>query len=497
MKASLVTNIVFLSYIVVLLSLGYAAHLKIKKSSNFSEEYWVGGRSFGPWLVAFTWATSWTSGGSFIGTPAVYYTYGWTALLWQAGAGVLGIIGIIAIGRRVSTVAWEANCMTLPDLFVDRYENKNMGILAALIILVFGTAYMVSQYVAAARILEVIAGIPYGIGIILFAIVVGLYTSFGGIRGVAYTNIFQGLIMVGGSIIIAIIMIIKAGGLTQITHTLMAQDPNLVVAPGPNNWLPINTAFSMFFVLGVAVMAQPHVVTRLFSVKDIDSLKKAGVLVSVVTFIWFLCLFISSIAGRSLIPNIDVPDQIFPTIVVKYSSKLFAGIMLSAPFAAVMSTVASLLLSTSSAIIRDIYEKNINRNPDGNKLKKLSYATTTGISLIVMALALNPPSFLQAIVIFAISGFAASFTIPIVMGLFWKEATPTGGLLSMTSGFLTLIILYAFKIPAPLGFNPLVWGLIISFITMILASKLTKPNSPAIMERYFGIEQENNFNTIS
>lgn len=492
MQGSVVTNVVFILYFVILLSLGYIAHSKMKKSDNFSEEYWVGGRSFGPWLVAFTWATSWTSGGSFIGTPAIYYTYGWTALLWQAGAGVLGIIGIIAIGRRVSSIAAEANCMTLPDLFVDRYESNSMGVLAALIIIIFGISYMVSQYIAAARILEVIAGIPYVIGIIIFALVVGLYTSFGGLRGVAYTNIFQGAIMVVGSIIISIIMLVKAGGLSEITKTLMSQDPNLVLPPGPDNWLPLPSAISMFFVLGVAVMAQPHVVTRLFSVKDVDSVKKSGVLVTVITFIWFNCLFISSIAGKSLIPNTPVPDQIFPTIVVKYSSTIFAGIMLSAPFAAVMSTVSSLLLSTSSSIVRDIYQKNIIKDAEYNelKMKKVNYITTAIVSLVVMILSLNPPAFLQAIVIFAISGFAASFTIPIVMGLFWKGATKAGGISSMISGFLTLLVLYVFKIPDPLGFNPLIWGLIVSFIVMVVVSNMTKKSSPEIMQRYFGIEEK-------
>ncbi len=489
MKTSLVTNLVFLCYIIALIGLGVLAHFKVKKSSNFSEEYWVGGRSFGPWLVAFTWATSWTSGGSFIGTPAIYYTYGWPALLWQAGAGVLGIIGIIAIGRRVSTVAAQSNCMTLPDLFVDRYENKHMGLIAALVILIFGIAYMISQYVAAARILEVMTGIPYAIGIIIFAVVVGLYTSFGGLRGVAYTNIFQGLIMVGGSIAIALIMINKAGGLTAISTNMLSQDPNLMVGPGPNNWLPINTGISMFFILGVAVMAQPHVVTRLFSIKNIDSVKKAGVLVSIITFIWFISLFISSIAGRTLIPSIDVSDQIFPTIVVKYAPKLLAGIMLSAPFAAVMSTVASLLLSTSSAIIRDIIERNSKEQIADDKLKKLSYITTISISALVMILSLKPPVFLQAIVIFAISGFAASFTIPIVVGLFWSGATPVGGLVSMVSGFLTLIVLYVFKIPNPFGFSPLVWSLVVSLITILIVSKLTKPSSAELIERYFGIEK--------
>lgn len=486
MKTSLVVNIVFLIYVVILIGIGVVAHKRVKKSEDFSAEYWVGGRSFGPWLVAFTWATSWTSGGSFIGTPAIYYTYGWSALLWQAGAGVLGIIGILAIGRRISTIATESNCMTLPDLFMDRYENRLMGLFAALIIIIFGISYMISQYVAAARILEIMTGIPYAIGIILFTIVVGLYTSFGGLRGVAYTNVFQGLIMVGGSIAIAVILVMKVGGLSEITTGLVNLDQNLITGNGPDNWLPINTAFSMFFVLGVAVMAQPHVVTRLFSVKDVDTVKKSGVLVAVVTFVWFMSLFVSSIAGRVLIPNIDVPDQIFPVLVIKYAPTILAGIMLSAPFAAVMSTVASLLLSTSSAIIRDIVERNSKESLNEKKLKKYSYITTGVISLLVMGLAINPPNFLQAIVIFAISGFAASFTIPIAVGMFWKGATPAGGLASMLGGFLTMLLLYAFKINNPLGFNPLVWGLFVSLIAIVVVSKFTNKSSDEVLERYFG-----------
>lgn len=486
MKTSLVVNIVFLIYVVILIGIGIVAHKRVKKSEDFSAEYWVGGRSFGPWLVAFTWATSWTSGGSFIGTPAIYYTYGWSALLWQAGAGVLGIIGILAIGRRISTIATESNCMTLPDLFMDRYENKLMGLFAALIIIIFGISYMISQYVAAARILEIMTGIPYAIGIILFTIVVGLYTSFGGLRGVAYTNVFQGLIMVGGSIAIAVILVMKVGGLSEITTGLVNLDQNLITGNGPDNWLPINTAFSMFFVLGVAVMAQPHVVTRLFSVKDVDTVKKSGVLVAIVTFVWFISLFVSSIAGRVLIPNIDVPDQIFPVLVIRYAPKILAGIMLSAPFAAVMSTVSSLLLSTSSAIIRDIVERNSKESLNEKKLKKYSYITTGVISLLVMGLAINPPNFLQAIVIFAISGFAASFTMPIAVGMFWKGATPAGGLASMLGGFLTMLLLYAFKINNPLGFNPLVWGLFVSLIAIIVVSKFTNKSSDEVLERYFG-----------
>lgn len=490
-KIAPITYVIFIGYVVAIVGLGLYAHFKSRKSEKFSEEFFVGGRSFGPWLVAFTWATSWTSGGSFIGTPAVYYTNGWSALLWQAGAGVLGIIGIIGIGRRVAYIAKKSNSLTLSDLFIARFENKIMGYLTAIIIIVFGISYMVSQYVAAARIFEVLSGIPYVIGIIIFAILVGFYTSMGGLRGVAYTNVFQGLLMVFGTIAISVVMVRQGGGLNSISQSLFNQSKDLISAPGPNNFLPITTAFSMFFVLGVAVIAQPHVVTRLFTVKDTNTIKRSGPMVAIITFIWFICLFISAMAGRALIPNIDVPDQIFPTLVLTYTSDFLSGLLLSAPFAAVLSTVASLLLSTSSAIIRDIVERSSKQPLSNDKMRKYTLLITVGLSLLVMVLAWNPPALLQSIVIFALSGFAACFSIPILVGLFWPRANSLGGLLSMISGFLVYLGLYIIKQPAPLGFHALIWSLVVSLIVMIIASLATPPNSDEVYENYFGMERPN------
>jgi sodium/pantothenate symporter len=186
-----------------------------------------------------------------------------------------------------------------------------------------------------------------------------------------------------------------------------------------------------------------------------------------------------------LIPSIDVPDRIFPTIVLQYTGDVLSGLLLSAPFAAVMSTVSSLILSTSGAVMKDIYQRNINPDASPATIKTISYVSTIAISILVMFLALNPPEFLQNIVMFAISGFAASFTVPILLGFFWKGGTPAGGLLSMISGFVTLIGLYLSANPNPLGFNPLVWGLLVSALVMYVVSKFTKPNDPAFMEEIF------------
>jgi len=486
MKVAAVTKVLFFAYFIVLIGISILAYQKRRNAKNFQEEYYVGGRSFGPWLVAFVWATSWTSGGTFIGTPSVYYSYGWTTILWQAGAAILGICGMLMIGRRISKFASEHNCLTLPDLFVERFQSRTMGIVAALSIIVFGVAYIVSQYTAATRSIETFFGFDYTTALILFAAVTAIYTIIGGIRGVAYNALVQGVIMLGGSVIIAIIMVREAGGLAAITQAQQKIDPMLLVPPGPDNYLPLATGFSTFFTLGVAVMAQPHVITRVFSVKDVKSLKRAGALISIICMIWFFALFLSAQAARALIPSIEVSDQIFPTIVLTYCGKYLAGILMCAPFAAVMSTVSSLTMVCSSALIKDIYQRTAKEEIPANKLKMVTYGVTLALAAIVVALSLNPPAFLQDIVMFAINGFAASFTIPIVLGFFWKGATPMGGLFSMISGFLTMIGLYVLPVPTNLlGFNPLIWALIVSSIVMVVVSKYSKKQNEIFLTELF------------
>ena len=128
---------------------------------------------------------------------------------------------------------------------------------------------------------------------------------------------------------------------------------------------------------------------------------------------------------------------------------------------------------------------NINPNASDKTIKKISYISTIAISAVVMVLAIKPPAFLQDIVMFAISGFAASFTIPIVMGFFWKGGTSMGGLCSMVSGFVTLLVLYSLPNPNPLGFNPLVWALVISSAAMFFVSKVTEQEDPKRLAELF------------
>ena len=209
-------------------------------------------------------------------------------------------------------------------------------------------------------------------------------------------------------------------------------------------------------------------------------------LISIICMIWFFALFISAQAARALIPSIEVSDQIFPTIVLTYCGKFLAGILMCAPFAAVMSTVSSLTLSCSSALIKDIYQRTAKEEPEAKKLQMLTYIVTLVLAVLVLVLSLNPPAFLQDLVMFAINGFASSFTAPILFGFFWKKSTPAGGMASMIAGFATMIGLNVLPIPTNLlGFNPLIWALVVSSIVMVAVSKCSKQQDEAFLNNLF------------
>lgn len=133
---------------------------------------------------------------------------------------------------------------------------------------------MVAQFIAGARILEVVLGIPYLWGVVVFALSVAIYTSYGGFRAVAWTDSFQGIVMVLGIVVMVPLAVRTAGGLQRMTESLMAQSPELLLGPGPNNFLPLAMAVSFFCVWPLSSLGQPHLITRFLVFKDSQALKK-------------------------------------------------------------------------------------------------------------------------------------------------------------------------------------------------------------------------------
>ena len=282
---------------------------------------------------------------------------------------------------------------------------------------------------------------------------------------------------------------------------------SFVTAPGPHSsdvsgFLPMSLAFSMFFYWAISGAGQPGGMVRLMAFRDTRTLRISIVAVAIYFSCVYFPLVIIFCCSRLLLPGMEVEsDRVMPQMAVTLTSNAgaawMAGLLVAAPFAAVMSTVDSFLLMISSSVVRDIYQHNINPKASRKQLQRMSYICTVVVGVGIVIAALNPPKFLQYLIVYVGSGLAACFLAPMTLGLYWKRATAVGAIGSMLAGFLSHLALYVggwltgnegdgFSKPwRPFALDPVVVGIVTSFAVGILLSLMTKPPSPDIVRKYF------------
>src|SRR5262245_22215183 len=298
----------------------------------------------------------------------------------------------------------------------------------------------------------------YLLGLIIFALTVIGYTTYGGFWAVTWTDVLEGLVMLVGRVGMAVLAPRRVPetdglrGLPAATARLNEQDTALVHGPGPGAFLPLGMAFSFFLMWSVSSAGQPSGMVRLMSFKDTPSLRRALVLIAVYYILTYVCLLIIFICARAIFPTQYLrelgsegePDSIMPAMArhLTRDTPWVAGLLLAAPYAAIMSTVAAFLLLISSSLVRDLYQRTINPKASSKTLKRVSYTTTALVGVVVLFGAVNPPDFLQYIIVFTGSGQSCAFFFPMVFTLYWRRSTRQGVLAGMLAGGLTVLLLY-------------------------------------------------------
>lgn len=301
----------------------------------------------------------------------------------------------------------------------------------------------------------------YLFGLLIFAFTVVAYTTYGGFWAVTWTDVLEGLVMLVGVVTMAVLAMnavppVTAGvqelhGLAAATERLRQQDAALVYGPGPKQFLPLGLAFSFFCMWSLIAAGQPSGMVRLMSFKDSASLRRAVLLVCGYYVLTYLSLLIIFICARAIFPTQYLreigsegePDSIMPAMTRHLAHPLVAGLLLAAPYAAIMSTVAAFLLMISSSLVRDLYQRTINPDVSPRTIKTASYVVTALVGVVVVVGALNPPGFLQYIIVFTGTGQGCSFLVPMGLALYWRRATRQGMLAGMLGGFLVVLGLYA------------------------------------------------------
>ncbi len=499
------TIFAFATYLSAVFLLAVLAY-RFQKRRGFLKEYYLSGRSLGPWALAFTAAATSASAGSFMGFPSLIYRYGWIMALWVAGYVVVPLVTMGILGKRLNQVARRLGSITIPDLLRDRYRSARLGVLASLVIIIFQTAFMLAQFKAGGLIMHTLFGLPYETGLLIFALSVVLYTCFGGFRAVVWTDVMQGVVMVAGVLIMLPLALKAAGGLGAATSALFERDAGLVYVPGPDvdggPFLPLGLAISFFSIWTVAGMGQPSKMVRLIAFRDSRSLARALLVVCFYFSLIYIPLVVIFTIARAILPPLEVSDQVMPLMATHIAPPLLAGVLIAAPYAAVMSSVDSFLLLVSSSCARDIYQRVFNPQASEITMRRISHATTAVVGGVVLLLALRPPELLQYVIVFASSGLSAGFLAPIAMGLFWRRATAQGAIAAMLSGAGTVILLYSarpilfvfgfadlatgLRLPSLLGFDPFVWAIAASWAAGISVSLATSlPADRSIIEALF------------
>ncbi len=278
----------------------------------------------------------------------------------------------------------------------------------------------------------------------------------------------------------------RAGGLEPLTSAMMEVDPNLLTPDAGGDYSILRIISMTWILLGIATVGLPHGAIRSLSYRDSRALHRGILLASVMMFIFtFLTWFSGAAANAVLGPAIEVPDQVIPLTIIELFPPIVAGVALAAPFAAIMSTVSSMLLVCASGLAEDIYVDAMKRSLPGKRRAAFNRRVTLALGLLVFMMALTPPPFLQLLVFYAIGGLASGLVVPLLCGLYWPRANTAGALGAVYAGTLSYIVMATF-VRSPFGIHDVAWSLSISAVAMVVGSLATPPPSKEILETFWG-----------
>ncbi len=496
------SNILNLLPVLIFLILMLCISVYIQKSSqndrkkDFAKDYFIGGRTLGGFVLAMTTAATYSSVSTFVGGPGMAWIigYGW---LYMAIVQVVVIFLVLGVfGKKIALVARRIDAVTIIDVLRARYQSNTLANLAALIIVAFFCTTMVAQFVGAAKLFEAVTGFSYFTGLTLFGLIVVIYTTIGGFKGVAITDACCAIAMIVGLGILLGAMMETGGGFTKIMGYISTNHPDML-EPLSAGKMPLSLYISQWLLVGICTLALPQSVVRGISFKSTRALHRAmiigtiviGAMTLVATWIGILS---KGILTGSLAAYGGSVDNITPLTIIASMSPFWAGVTIIGPIAATISTVSSLLLSASSSIVKDIYMHHKQMQGhlvSNNTVRKFSLVCTIILGLIVYSIAITPPSVIWLINMFAFGGLETAFFWVLIFGLFWSKANKTGALAAMAGGVLVYCVTMALKLKV-LDLHQIVLGIGCSLVFFLIGNALGQPHDRKTLETFFPEEYD-------
>jgi sodium/proline symporter len=428
--------VVMVAYLGVLLFIGWRA----ARRTHGGEDFHLAGRSLGAWAAGVSSTASSESGWVTLGAVGMTFTYGISGL-WYAPGCLLGyLVNLYVIAPRLRPLSESQGSVTLTDVLTRRWGDPRnlLRITATTIILVCMMGYVAAQMTAAGKAFSSSLGFEgragYLMGVIIGAAVIILITSLGGFRAVAWTDLFQGLLVAGALIALPLYAIARLGGFGVLIQNLGAIDPHLLSAGGDR----IGPALWGFVIgqlgIGLGYPGMPHVITRYMATRDDRQIQR----LQLIAMMWGVAVFYGAglvgLAGRVMLPGLEDGEQALMALALDLVHPVLAGLLLAAVISAILSTVSSQLLVAASAVSYDIVEETLGKARDDRRSLTLGRWTVAVVGLAGIAVALSEVRLVFWFVLFAWSGLGAAFAPLVLLALARKGVNRHGAFAAMLTG---------------------------------------------------------------
>lgn len=470
-------------YIVIMAFIGYYSS---KKTTNLGEFFTMGG-SAGSIVSGLAYFATQYSMSTFMGVPATTYQVGYPGLgVSVPGLAFSMIIPAVLVGKNLMVMGKKYKYYTMADYLADRYESEFLRLLLAVMMIIFLIPNMGAQVIGAGVIVNVFTGLPNWVGIVGMGIIVIFYCMAGGIRGAMITDVIQGLLMVSTAIVTFALTIKMGGGIQNINEAIAKNAPEMMIFPGKNNYMPWQNYMSQIALWSFFTIGQPQLFTKFFAMKNHKTMFRSvllgtiGMLLAATLIEWSgvnASVFIKGLEGAEA-------DMVVPIILQRGLNPFVASLLVAGITAAGMSTIDSLLIMSTGAITRDIYQMRINKNATDEQVMQMSKIVTVIIGIIVIIFGVFRPASIFQIVLFAFGGMGA-FTVPVILGMYWKKATKQGAISSVIVTVIVMILLTFNYKSLAFGFHPLLPASLVGTVVMVVVSLMTESVSEETLERHF------------
>ena len=461
------------------------------KKTTTLQDYFIGGRSIGPFISALAFGTSYFSAVLFIGFAG---KLGWAFgldVLWIAFGNALfgSMLAWLVLGHRTRVMTHNLNAITMPEYFESRFGSPNIKIVAALIIFIFLLPYSASVYKGLGHLFEINFNISYNTALIVMTLITGIYLVLGGYFAVTLTDFIQGLIMLVGSIAMVAVLVGKGGGLVTVLDTVQ-QNYALHIPPDKQpGWVLLA---SLVFMTSFGTWGLPQMVQKFYSIKNEKVIRTAAIVTTIFALVVVVSAYFSGSLSHIFFSNDTIPmidgkpafDRFIPELLKSNLPEALMALILLLVLSASMSTLASLVLVSSSSVAIDIYQKHSLSEEHHRRTLVMMRVLSAVFVLLSLVLALYPLGIIIVLMSLSWGTVAGSFMAPYIYGLYWKRTTKAGVWAGMATGLSLAIGLFFYLGPAKSPIASTV-AMIVPFAVVPLVSIFTSPPEKDVLEKAF------------